>query len=272
VPLDDRFPTATGASDRPARGSAPAPLRKLAAGLLLAAAALVMAAPATAVQPATGFARVSFGIKAGSAFSQHYGIEERDPEYEVSSRWRTSYAIAAFIHVPVTARFGMQQEVVYARKGSRQFIGVDVVDIPTVLDVRYEMDYLEIPILTRLVWLRTPGVDLYGLAGFAMGLKINDRYTLTGEVTDGEETVPVRADSDMSEVDLFDFSMVYGLGVEFPIRSMHLLLEYRFTLGWNTLAMPTYAYVPFDDEQILIDNDPVPLRNQSHAVMAGVRF
>ncbi len=71
---------------------------------------------------------------------------------------------------------------------------------------------------------------------------------------------------------MFDFAMVYGTGVEFSLAGAPLLAEYRFMMGWNTLYMPTYAYVPFGDEQILIENDPVPLKNQSHSVVFGLRF
>jgi hypothetical protein len=255
------------------------------AGAFLAVTGLLApeAAPAEATVPAaraesgnvqkeTGLAALSVGIKGGVGFAQHQGVEEREPEYTVASEWRTGFAGGVFLYFPVTSRFGMQQEVMYVQKGSRQAIGVDIVDVPTVLDVSYEMDYLEIPVLTRFTLIRSNAVDLYSLAGFAFGLKVSDRYSLAGEVDDGEQTVPIAADADMSEVDIFDFSFVYGLGLEFPVRDHHLLLEYRFTLGLDRLPLPTYAYIPFEDEQLLIDNEPVPLRNQHHAILAGIRF
>ena len=105
-----------------------------------------------------------------------------------------------------------------------------------------------------------------------MCLKVGDRYRLEGEVTDGEETIPLWADSDMSEVDMFDFALVYGFGLDFSFLGWGALVEYRFTMSWNTLAMPTYAYVPFEDEEILVDNDPVPLKNQNHVIMFGITF
>jgi hypothetical protein len=88
----------------------------------------------------------------------------------------------------------------------------------------------------------------------------------------GEQVVPLTADSDMSEVEMFDYSFVYGAGVDFSVRGMQLLLEYRFAIGWNSLAMPTYAYVPFGDEEILIENEPVPLKNQNHLLLIGITF
>jgi hypothetical protein len=220
----------------------------------------------------SGFAEFSFGFKGGLSLAQHVGTMERGADYTVSSAWRSGFGAGAFLAFHVTSRFSVQQEVLYIQKGSRQDIGVTILEIPTVLHVVYDMDYIEIPVLLRLAWMRWERSEFYGMAGTAMSLKVKDRYRLTGEVTDGEETIPIRADSDMSEVDMFDFSFVYGLGMEFPLFGQRSFLEYRFTMGWNTLAMPTYAYVPFGDEELLIDNEPVPLKNQNHAIMFGIAF
>lgn len=220
----------------------------------------------------TGWAGLSAGLKLGGIFAQHVGTEERDSEYDVSSAWRTGFCGGAFLLWPVTPRFGLQQEVVMSQRGSRQDIEVDILELPTVLHVTYDMSYIDIPVLLRYTLFRGGKTDIYTLAGTAMSLKVDGRYTLEGLLDDGSEQVPLTADADLSEVDMFDFSMVYGTGMEFSLGSQTLLAEYRFTMGWNTLLMPTYAYVPFEDSLILVDNEPVPLKNQSHALMLGIRF
>lgn len=218
------------------------------------------------------FAEFSFGFKTGMSLAQHAGTEERGSEYTVTSHWRTGFAVGAFLYFPVTSRFGIQQELMYIQKGSRQDIGVEILDIPTVLDVAYDMDYIEIPVLMKLAWVKREKSTLYSIAGTALSLKVRDRYVLTGEIDDGSQVVPLRADADMSEVDMFDYSFVYGIGFEFTLWKRRMMLEHRFTIGWNTLAMPTYAYVPFGDERILIENDPVTLKNQNHLIMVGIAF
>lgn len=220
----------------------------------------------------SGVADVSFGFKTGIGFSQHTGIEERNSEYSVSSGWRTGYIFGLWANWPVTERFGLQQELVYVQKGSYQDITVDILDIPTVLDVTYEMDYIEIPVLLKFVVYRKYETAVYTLAGTALSLKVRDRYILAGEIDDGDQVVPLRADADMSEVDMFDYSFIYGTGVSFSLLGREFLLEHRFVIGWNTLAMPTYTYVPIGDEQLLVENEPVPLKNQNHLVMLGIRF
>jgi hypothetical protein len=76
----------------------------------------------------------------------------------------------------------------------------------------------------------------------------------------------------MSEVDMFDFHFTYGLGLEMPVGGGRLLLEYRFDLSLDQLPLPTYADVPFGDETTRVENEPVPLRNQCHLLMMGIRF
>ncbi|MGD8628537.1 MAG: porin family protein [bacterium] len=219
-----------------------------------------------------GFSEFLFGIKAGANFAQHVGTEERNADYTVSSAWRVGFAGGVFLVFPVTSRFSVQQEVLYVQKGSRQDIGVDILDIPTVLNVTYDMDYVEIPVLLRLAWMKRERAELFGTAGTVLAIKVRDRYKLEGLVTDGAESVPLYADADMPEVDMFDFSMTYGFGLEFPLLGRSALLEYRFTMGMNTLYMPTYAYVPFEGDDNLVDNEPVPLKNQCHFLMLGFSF
>ena len=253
---------------------------RYAVSVVLAVCVLTAASPAAAATPEADagaqdggvFSDISFGLKSTLAFSQHSGIEERDAEYDVGSLWRTGFGASAFVYIPITPRFGIQQEISYVQKGSRQDIGVEILDVPTVLSVTYDMDYIEIPVLLRFAWHESRSWTLYSLAGTALSLKVHDRYVLEGELDDGDQVGPLRADSDMSEVDLFDYSFVYGLGLETPALGHSILLEYRFTIGWNTLHMPTYAYVPFEDDEILIENEPVPLKNQSHALMLGIAF
>ena len=219
-----------------------------------------------------GWAGFSAGLKLGGTFAQHVGTEERASEYEVSSGWRTGFCGGAFVLWPITSRFGLQQEVAFSQRGSRQDIEVDILELPTVLHVTYDMSYMDIPVLLRYTLFRGGRTNFYTVAGTAMSLMLDGRYTLEGLLDDGSEQVPLTADADLSEVDMFDFSIVYGAGLDFSLAGLGLLAEYRFTMGWNTLYMPTYAYVPFEDSLILVDNEPVPLKNQSHALMLGIRL
>lgn len=239
---------------------------------LLVALSLATAVDLARAEPSRPLPPPSITLRAGLSVSEHYGTKERDQEYVVHSHRRTETVAGLSLYLPVTERFGLQQEVCYVRKGSRQDIGVDVLEIPTVLDVTYDIDYIEIPAMMRFTWIASRRPTLYSLAGFALSLRVHDRYVLSGEVSDGTQTIPVWAKADMREVSGFDYGFAYGFGSEFGLGGQNLALEYRFTIGWNELRLPTYAYVPFVDEEVLIDNEPVPLRNQSHWITLGYQF
>jgi Outer membrane protein beta-barrel domain len=211
-------------------------------------------------------------LRAGLSVSEHYGTKSRDQEYRVKSHRRASGVASVSLFLPVTDRFGLQQEICYVRKGSRQDIGVEILELPTVLHVVYDIDYIEIPAMLRFTWKTSKSPTIYSLSGFALSLRMHDRYVLEGEVSDGIETIPLRANADMREVSGFDYGFVYGFGSDFELARKHLGVEYRFTIGWNELRFPTYAYVPFGEEEILIQNEPVPLRNQCHWITLGYRF
>jgi hypothetical protein len=105
-----------------------------------------------------------------------------------------------------------------------------------------------------------------------MSLKTRGRYVLSGVLTDGEQYIPLSADADLREVDIFDFLFVYGGGYEREVGGTRVMIEYRFTMSWHDLHMPTYANVPFEDEELLIENEPVPLKNQTYSITLGIRF
>jgi hypothetical protein len=234
--------------------------------------AALLAIASSASGGGTGPAELSVGFRGGLNLAQHTGVEERDSQYTVDSGWRAAATAGFFVYWPITARLGLQQEIVYTQKGSTQRITVDILDIPTTLDVTYEVDYIEIPTLIRFNSFLWDDASLYSLFGTAMSLKTGGRYVLSGTLTDGEQAIPLSADADLREVDMFDFSLIYGTGYELDVGGKRLLLEYRFTMSWNSLAMPTYAYVPFEDGELLIENEPVPLKNQTHCVTLGIRF
>ena len=117
--------------------------------IIFALIGFVLAAAPLHASDHGGFTSLHVGVKAGLALSQHQGTEARDLEYTVGSTMRRSVALGVFVTLPITERFALQNEVLYVRKGSRQDIGVEIFDVPTVIDVTYDMDYLEIPLLLR---------------------------------------------------------------------------------------------------------------------------
>jgi hypothetical protein len=148
-------------------------------------------------------------------------------------------------------------------KGSRT--GVKVVDEPIQVDVQYIFDYIEMPTVFRLQIKEFKRFGLFTATGFALSILIHRKYQLDGTVgfNDGGtwRVEPISEESDMPNTDMFDFSLLFGGGITYQLRSKRLFLEYRFTIGWNSIPVPTYE-----------TEDPVGMRNQAYSLMLGIEL
>jgi hypothetical protein len=91
---------------------------------------------------------------------------------------------------------------------------------------------------------------------------MNGEYRITSTIDNiGGPPVIVPESGDMKGLDTFDYSFVYGAGTDFKLLNKDFFIEYRMTVGWNTLAMPNASGA-----------DPVPLRNQDYIFAVGLYF
>jgi hypothetical protein len=111
----------------------------------------------------------------------------------------------------------------------------------------------------RYAFARLGDFKIYGCSGFALSILINGEYRLNGVIeVDG---LPINF-SDINKidgVDTFDYGFLYGAGVERKLFGKQCFFEYRFTIGWNILMMPTAE-----------GEDPAPLRNQDYIFTLGI--
>jgi hypothetical protein len=90
---------------------------------------------------------------------------------------------------------------------------------------------------------------------------MNGEYHITSTINMGGPPVILEESGDMKGLDTFDYSFVYGAGTDFKLLNKDFFIEYRMTVGWNTLAMPNASGA-----------DPVPLRNQDYIFAVGMYF
>ncbi len=218
-------------------------------------------------------AGLDYGVKAGLNIATHYGTKDQASDYEVHSRVRTGAIAGLYLDLKAAGNLSLGYELLYSMKGSNQTIKIKSIEIdgvmenlskPAVMNVLYYMEYIEVPVLMKLAVIEAPGFRLSAITGTAMSLKIHGSHELDGKLyfpDNGSFTeIPIREKSDLKDVNMFDFSFVYGGKIEF--KSMYdLFLEYRFTLGWDYLMLPTYADFP-----------GVELRNQTYSLLLGARF
>ena len=202
---------------------------------------------------------VKFGIKAGYSIATQYGIDPADPQYTVDTDVRHGFAGSVFLYFPVTESFGIQHEFQYVNKGSKQ--NVQLIDGPLSVTTEYKLNYFELPIMFRYTFVKIKDTGIYLNSGFVMSLLLKGEYKVDGVIEFGGTEVPFGESGNTDGIDTFDFSFAYGAGVDFNLLSKNFFFEYRQTIGWNTLEMPTSN-----------DQETAPLRNQDYILALGMFF
>jgi hypothetical protein len=203
---------------------------------------------------------VRFGLKAGYSMATQYGITPADNTFMVDTHSRNGFAGGIFAYFPITESVGIQQELLYAMKGSRQNVTITTpVNINTVSE--YDLNYFEMPIIIKYKFVKIKNFGIYGSTGIALSLLMNGEYRITSTINMGGPPTIVEESNDIKGLDTFDYSFVYGAGTDFKLLNKDFFIEYRMTVGWNTLAMPNASGA-----------DPVPLRNQDYIFAVGMYF
>ena len=203
---------------------------------------------------------VRFGLKAGYSLAIQYGITPADNTFMVDTHGRNGFAGGVFAYFPITESVGIQQEFLYAMKGSRQNVTITTpFNINT--DSEYDLSYFEMPIVIKYKFVNIKNFGIYGSTGIALSLLMNGEYRINTTINMGGPPTIVEESGDMKGLDTFDYSFVYGLGTDFKLLNKDFFVEYRMTVGWNTLAMPNASGA-----------DPVPLRNQDYIFAVGMYF
>jgi len=201
-----------------------------------------------------------FGLKTGYSLATQYGITPADNTYTVDSDNRNGFAGGVFVYFPITESVGIQQELLYAMKGSRQDVTINVPVSVNTVSV-YDLNYFEMPIIIKYEFVKIKNFGIYGCTGIALSLLMNGEYSITSTINMGGPPIIVEESGDMKGLDTFDYSFVYGAGTDFKLLKKDFFFEYRMTVGWNTLAMPNASGA-----------DPVPLRNQDYVFAIGMNF
>ena len=201
-----------------------------------------------------------FGLKAGYSLATQYGISPADNTYEVETSSRNGFSGSILLYFPITESVGIQQELLYAMKGSRQDVTINgPVKVNTVSE--YDLNYFEMPIIIKYKFVKIKNIGIYGCTGIALSLLLNGEYDITTTVNAGGPPLVEEESGDTKGLDIFDYSFVYGAGTDFRLFEKDFFFDIRMTVGWNTLAMPNASGA-----------DPVPLRNQDYVFALGLYF
>jgi hypothetical protein len=226
-----------------------------------------------ALLPLWGQTKISYGPLAGLNVSQHYGTKGDDLDFSVKTGMRAGIAAGAYLDLQVLPNLKLGYELLYSQKGSHEEITIKRMELdgemqelvrPAVMKVEYFLDYLEVPVLFKVRVWDGKLTSAEAITGSAMAVKLKGKHDLRGMVylPDGDDftEIAISESDDLSEVNMFDFSFVYGGSLRFKTK-LPISLQYRFTLGWDYLALPTYEFF-----------EPVELRNQAWSLLLQTEF
>lgn len=181
--------------------------------------ALVVTACCVALLPIGAAAQgVGGGVKGGLTLADVPNSLDAFDEPGASTSLRVGFAAGGFLAIRFAGGFSIQPEVLYTQKG----VKLEVNDGGLSGNVKYEADYLDVPVLARVTFGK--GVRGYVLAGPSFDIKLNAKMQI-GIMGLSEE-------EDISEdVKDFEFAVVFGGGVELG----PLLMEARWSEGLSNL-------------------------------------
>jgi hypothetical protein len=208
------------------------------------------------VQAQTG---IRFGVKAGYSLGMQYGIIPADNPYDLDSDSRHGFSGGILLYFPITEAFGVQQEFLYTNKGSGQHVSMAEPLFRS--SSIYKLNYFEMPILFRYTFIKIGDFGIFGSTGFGLSMLLGGDYRTDGVIAIDDIEIPFTESGNTDGLDTFDYSFLYGLGVHFNLLNQQCFINYRQTIGWNTLMMPTFG-----------GEEPAPLRNQAYTFTLGVIF
>ena len=169
---------------------------------------------------------------------------------------KMGFLFGGFLCFQINEYFAVQPEIMYVRKGGKQDIDINTtvlsIPIPISGSVTWKLDYIEIPLLAKIILPVSGKVTPNLLIGPAIAFNVSSK--LAGELLGAE------ADVDVDPIiKSTDFGMIIGAGLDYEISEKAMInLEGRFGLGFqNWFDLPI---------------DIVSVKNGNISLMAGFAY
>jgi hypothetical protein len=201
-----------------------------------------------------------FGVILGGGIAQAYASQDQIPEeFIIATNTYPVIKTGLVAEYPITHNFSLIQEVLYSQKGAKQTITVD--DQPVKFNLNYDLDYLEVPFLIKYRLLNIKRVPINSIVGFSVSYLLKAHYKLNGTVNIADDVLLVDDSYEIKDLDEFDYSLLYGLSTNLKEFGIPVHLEYRISLSWAKIEMPTFEGI-----------DPVIISNQSQTLAISYKF
>ena len=198
-------------------------------------------------------ARFGFGAQGGLTLTNHWSTKEKGGGYTVESSIKAGFAAGALVTFRISRLFSLEADVLYVKKGSNQTISIPGFPFGDI-EVTYELDYMEIPFLLRTYLFPSAKIQPSLAFGPYVAFLAAKKYTYRIAAIGTEE-------KEISGIESTDYGFTSGAGLTIPANVGSLRIEYRYSMGFVDLKLPTGPGFP-----------EIELRNYGHYLMFGLAF
>ncbi len=215
--------------------------------------------------------------------------ENYTDDFATSSR--VGFQMGVFLVIDLGARFCIQPELMYTRKGVK-VEGIGILSsadssVSRTLSEDIKLDYLELPLLLKYRIARPSGLTSSLFVGPSLGLcasgrdEFQENSAQYGGFLDREFSMAGRPS--ISNLKSVDFGLVFGCDIAFPIGSRCIVLDVRYTMGTSEVfedvdpaSIPMGSiYEDFPEEYPIVRNstgEASDARNRVLSITLGVSF
>ena len=169
------------------------------------------------------------GLKIGASMAKLHGddVDDLTDFLGEDQKSRIGLCAGGFITFNITGMFAVQPEVLYVKKGSKYEEEI----LGETFKLWIKLDYLEIPVLVKIMAPSPGGVNPYLFAGPVFALKLSSK--MKAEYAGDSEEV------DIEDIKSTDFGLVIGAGVDFGFGASgmgKMTLDVRYSLGLSSIS------------------------------------
>lgn len=203
-------------------------------------------------------AKIENGVKLGLNFASLSGSDDTGFES------RTGFLIGYYLAFEIAPNLAVQTELLYSQKGATG-------DYYNNLDVKFTMNYLEIPILLRYTFSAPDGAGPFLVFGPSLALNNKGEVSYTNSL---DETIW----KDMSNQKTVDIGLVMGGGISVNSGSRKIFLDARYTYGLSNVFDDVPPFQGVDPWRMVevpmarVDGQAFDLKNGALTIMIGVQL
>jgi hypothetical protein len=177
---------------------------------------------------------IEWGIKAGlnmaNATGEDAEFQDEESGTSLSPETRMGFIGGLFMTYYFSEQFAFQPEMLYSQKGMNYNFSMDVMGVTANYDIAAKYDYIDIPLLAKVIFpiqnFGNVNLHLGPSAGIKLLSEADLKMEVSGLVNETTDTTVVN-----EEAKDFVVNLVFGAGLGFDTDFGTISLEGRYTMG-----------------------------------------